>query len=98
MRFGILEARMLTSREVLEKESKEASQCFCRIAFAPIMAVEHVTDFGGSYCPDHANNAWRKGGGCIVLRGEELDNEIPTIVALVAALDPGFRLFEIVGG
>lgn len=78
MGLGVLKPLITVARVVLEEERHKSTEGLCRVAFAPMVGVEHVSDF---WCPNRAyeaNDAWRciRGSG-LRGRGKELNGKIP---------------------
>lgn len=99
MSLGVLEPVGFAAGVMIEEQRHEGPERFGRVALSPVLGVEHVSHFWSPNSANHADDAgsgWfgGSGGG----RGQEFDAKVPAIGAVVAALDPFFRLLDVVGG
>ena len=99
LRVGVclrkLESLSFNAIVVFPEERYESLQSLCSIALPPISLVEHVSHFRGSHSSDQADNA-RVVGGFGSFSREQFDREIPSILAIVATLDPFLGCFNVV--
>jgi hypothetical protein len=75
-RHRIFISRMRTARVVCEEHGYKSAQGLGRIATAPVVGVEHVTDFGGADGTYEADDTRSIGVGIM----EKLDSEVPIVI------------------
>jgi hypothetical protein len=75
-----------------EEQRHKCAQSFRCVSFAPVVGIEHVSNFWG------ADSAYETDYGWTPVWLYECDGEVPVVGLVVTALYPGLRLKEGRGG